>query len=85
MEDKDLLGEKEDGSLDKKYAIIKKEGSGATSKVFVVEDKDKKSDKIFAAKVIKELSPQKLKQMKITPLELYSNEIKILNQLKKYN
>ena len=60
MEAKELLDEKEEGSLDNKYIIIKKEGSGATSKVFAVKRKDKKSDK-FAAKVFKILSPQKIK------------------------
>ena len=30
MEAKDLLDEKEEGSLDNKYIIIKKEGRGAT-------------------------------------------------------
>ena len=84
MEAKDLLDEKEEGSLGNEYIIIKKEGRGATSKVFAVKRKDKKSDK-FAAKVFKILSPQKIKKMKINPSELYYHEKKILNELKPFN
>ena len=84
MEAKDLLDEKEEGLLDNKYIIIKKEGRGATSKVFAVKRKDKPSEK-FAAKVFKIFSPQKIKKIKINPTELYYQEKKFLNGLKEFN
>ena len=58
-------------NIDKKYDIIEKKGSGASSIVFLVKDSTTK--KIYAAKVLK-------KQDKI-----FNNEVKILNELKEIN
>ena len=58
-------------NIDKKYDIIDKKGSGATSVVFLVKDSTTK--KIYAAKVLR-------KQDKY-----YYNEVKILNDLKGIN
>ena len=60
--------EDDNDNIDKKYDIIDKKGSGATSVVFLVKDSTTK--KIYAAKVLK-------KQSKI-----FNDEIEILNALK---
>ena len=55
-------------TIDSKYIIIDKKGSGLTANVFLV--KEGNSDKIYAAKVLKE------------PSNLFEKEIQILNELK---
>ena len=57
--------------LNNKYDILEKKGSGATSKVYLV--KDPETEKIYAAKVMKE------------PTEFYDREIEILKSLKSAN
>ena len=61
--------------LDNKFLIKSLLGKGATSRVFLVEDSEKK--RIYAAKVLLEYSPQYFK--------LFSNEKEILNHLKEKN
>ena len=55
-------------TIDSKYIIIDKKGSGLTANVFLV--KEGNSDKIYAAKVLKKTS------------NLFEKEIQILNELK---
>ena len=59
------------GTIDSKYIIIKKKGSGASSNVYIV--KDITNQTFYAAKVLKK------------PSDLFQNEIKILNLLKNIN
>ena len=49
--------------LNNKYDILEKKGSGATSKVYLV--KDPETEKIYAAKVMKQ------------PTDYYDKEVKI--------
>ena len=58
-------------SIDNKYVILEKKGFGATANVFLV--KDPNTEKIYAAKVLKESS------------DLFDKEIEILNSLKQIN
>ena len=57
--------------IDDKFVIIDKKGHGATANVFLV--KDPKTQKIYASKVLKEMS------------ELFDKEVEILNTLKPIN
>jgi serine/threonine protein kinase len=61
--------------LDNKFLIKSLIGKGATSRVFLVEDSEKK--RLYAAKVLLEYSPQYFK--------LFNNEKEILNHLKEKN
>ena len=58
-------------NIDKKYEIIDKKGSGASSIVFLV--KDSTTNKLYAAKVMKK---QK---------EEYDNEVEMLSAIKEIN
>ena len=58
-------------NIDKKYDIIEKKGSGATSIVFLVKDSTTK--KIYAAKVMRKQNKN------------YNIEVEILNDLKGIN
>ena len=60
-----------DESIDGKYIIIEKKGHGATANVFLV--KEPNSNKIYAAKVLKEKS------------EFFDKEIEVLDTLKPIN
>jgi len=57
--------------LNNKYDILEKKGSGATSKVYLV--KDPETEKIYAAKVMKQ------------PTDYYDKEVEILKSLKSAN
>jgi len=61
----------EQGTIDSKYIIINKKGSGASSNVYIV--KDNINPELYAAKVLKKPSP------------LFQNELDILNNLKDIN
>jgi serine/threonine protein kinase len=53
----------EEDSINNKYRILGKKGKGATSKVYLVEDK--KDKKLYAAKVLKEVNSSFEKEIKI--------------------
>ena len=72
MEDNDLL--------DKKYIILEKKSRGGSAKVFEV--KLIGTDKIYAAKVLKEKRKDEIKKNEKTSSEIFDNEIKILKYLK---
>ena len=61
----------EEDSINNKYRILAKKGKGATSKVYLVEDK--KDKKLYAAKVLKEFNSS------------FEKEIKILKKLSSLN
>ncbi len=53
----------EEDSINNKYLILAKSGKGATSKVYLVEDK--KDKKLYAAKVLKEGNTSFKKEIKL--------------------
>ena len=63
--------EKDCENIDKKYDIIEKKGSGASSIVFLVKDSTTK--KLYAAKVLKKQDTD------------FNNEVEMLNELKEIN
>ena len=63
--------------IDDKYIILKKIGRGGTAKVFIV--KEKKSNNIYAAKVLKDFENDKKKK---NVENMFNKEITILTHLK---
>ena len=69
-----------DDLLDKKYIILKKIGRGGSAKVFEVQKIG--TDKIYAAKVLKEKGKDQILKNEKTSSEIFDNEINILKYLK---
>ena len=63
--------------IDEKYIILKKIGRGGTAKVFIV--KEKESDHIYAAKILKDYKDVRKKKM---VENIFNKEIRILTHLK---
>jgi serine/threonine protein kinase len=69
------MEDKIEDTIDSKYIIKRKLGSGGTSSVFIVTEKHKNNNIEYVAKVLKDIDDEII-------INQYNNEIKYLTELK---